>query len=85
MKDMKCSEPGCKGKILKDVVVNLMCGCDPVPTFFPTNPCGVCGLLHGKDGSVVLNRVGNKTFLKNNKVLVRDEKGEEIDITEKTS
>jgi len=71
---MKCRNEGCTGKVDMRKSVSLMIGCGGLcgGSYSHAYPCDTCGRLHWKDGSPVFNRAGQKAFLINNIVILKD-------------
>ena len=71
---MKCVEEGCLGDVDVSKRFLLITGCASNSI---AHPCGKCGRLHFEDGSGVKSRQEKRAFVKENRLVHRDEEGVE--------
>lgn len=66
----------CGGEVNVETRVGLKTGCGGCGggRFEAAYPCKACGRLHWEDGKAVFNRGGNKPFLEEGMVVIKDKK-----------
>lgn len=74
---MKCPEKDCKGEIDFSIPVFLQNRCSPL-SFSTAYPCKGCGRLYWRSGQPVFNRAGDKGFLEDGKVVLKNKKNKVV-------
>jgi hypothetical protein len=68
---MKCAKKDCEGTII-GLPVSLMFICYKCDSKYKEAfPCGTCGRLHWRDGSLVYNKNGDEVSLVNGKIVLK--------------